>query len=88
MKMLLKFFGGTILKKDVKLFVSTCSVWLAKSIQTATMPFQKITVDICNPFIKTVKSNLYIVVNVDYLPYWPEAYAILNKQVDNVSMYL
>jgi len=55
---------------------------------SVTEPFEILVVDILGPLLLSIKGNKYIVVFIEYLTRWTEAFAIPDAKAETVARVL
>jgi hypothetical protein len=48
-------------------------------------PFERIPIDVAEPFPRSDQGNRYLLIAMDYFTKWPEAYAIPNQEASTVA---
>jgi hypothetical protein len=86
------------IRKDCHYYVMTCDSCNSKktpigvkragkliNIKAPSQPFHTIGMDFVGPLTKTKRGNRYILVLVDYLTKWPEAFALPDQAAESVA---
>ena len=93
----LKYYWPNMLKELLKYTSDciTCQMHSARKIQPPiqetdipTYPFAKIGLDLSGPYPTSLSGNKYIVGFIDLYSGWPEAFAVPNKNAENIAHLL